>query len=214
MAERAIVFVDGNNFYHGLKLAGVVDQLRLDHRKIAEKLMNGRTWVGTRYYVGQVSQVWNTQLYADQRSFLASLRATDKRISVHLGRLERRTVKSDAANELLQYLGKLRTPIDPVVRGALFAIAHKHKTTQVMVEKAVDVMLAVDLVVMAQQDAFDTAYILSADGDFTHAAQFVRGLGKKVFAVAATSGAQLAAVVNSFIRVDAAWFDDCYKGRA
>lgn len=79
VAERAIVFVDGNNFYHGLKLAGVVDQLQLDHRKIAEKLMNGRTWIATRYYIGQVSQVGNLQLYADQRSFLASLQATDKR---------------------------------------------------------------------------------------------------------------------------------------
>ena len=96
MAERAILFVDGNNLYHGLKSTGVTSQALLDHRKIAE----------------------------------------------------------------------------------------------------------------------NAAYILSADGDFTHAAQFVRSLGKKVFAVAATSGAQLAAAVNSFIRVDAAWFDDCYKGTA
>lgn len=71
-------------------------------------------------------------------------------------------------------------------------------------------MLAVDLVVMAQQNAYDTAYILSADGDYTHAAQFVRSLGKKVFAVAASNGAQLAAVVNKFIRRDATWFVDCY----
>ena len=80
-----------------------------------------------------------------------------------------------------------------------------------MVEKAVDVMLAVDLVVMAQQDQYDTAYILSADGDYTHAAQFVRSLGKKVFAVAPTNGAQLAAAVNKFIHIDASWFTDCYK---
>jgi hypothetical protein len=52
---------------------------------------------------------------------------------------------------------------------------------------------------------------LSADGDYTHAVTFVRDSGKKVFAVSATSGAQLAAVVNAFIRVNKAWFVDCYK---
>jgi hypothetical protein len=55
------------------------------------------------------------------------------------------------------------------------------------------------------------AYVLSADGDYTHAVEFVRSLGKKVFAVAATPGAQLKNVVDAFIRVDVAWFNDCYK---
>jgi uncharacterized LabA/DUF88 family protein len=185
--------------------------LQLNHRRIAEKLAGPRTWVGTRYYIGKVNQAGNEELYASQRRFLASLRATDSRITVHLGRLEQRQTRSEAADELLRYLGTLTTRIDPAIYGQLISLAQKHKTTQVMVEKAVDVMLAVDLVVMAQRDEFDTAYILSADGDFTHAAQFVRSAGKKVFAVAATSGAQLAAVVNSFIRLDAGWFTDCYQ---
>lgn len=34
---------------------------------------------------------------------------------------------------------------------------------------------------------------------------------KKDFAVAPTSGTQLAAVVNKFIHLDLKWFDDCYK---
>ncbi len=79
-----------------------------------------------------------------------------------------------------------------------------------MVEKAVDVMLAVDLVVLAERDTFDTAYLLSADGDYTHAVRFARELGKKVFAVSASHGAQLAAVTNAFIRVDTTWLSDCF----
>ena len=213
MAERAVLLIDGNNWYHGLKTIGVQSPARLDYAKISQKLVGGaRVWAATRYYIGQVVQAGNTQLYADQRSFLAGLKATDQRISIHLGRLEMRREKSDAADELLKYLGGLKTRIDPAVRGALFALAQKHRSTTVMVEKAVDVMLAVDLVVLAQQNAYDVAYVLSADGDYTHAVQHVRTQhGKKVFAAAATSGAQLAAVVNAFIRVDVPWFTGLYK---
>jgi hypothetical protein len=117
-------------------------------------------WLGTRYYIGQVRQVGNTQLYADQRRFLASLRATDRRVSCHLGRIEPRTVKSQAA----------------AVFHDLLALARRHQRATVMVEKAVDVMLAVDMVVMAERDEFDAAYLLSADGDFTHAVGVVQGL--------------------------------------
>jgi uncharacterized LabA/DUF88 family protein len=78
-----------------------------------------------------------------------------------------------------------------------------------MVEKAVDVMVAVDMVVMAERDQIDAAYLLSADGDFTPAAQAVKAAGKKIYAVSPSHGAQLAAAVDAFIRLDAGWFADC-----
>jgi uncharacterized LabA/DUF88 family protein len=81
----------------------------------------------------------------------------------------------------------------------------------VFVEKAVDVMLAVDMVVMAERNAFTTAYLLSADGDYTPAVSAVRRLGKTVFAASLLPGAQLAAKVNSFIRLKKDWFADCYR---
>jgi len=208
--ERAAIFIDGNNWYHSLKAAQVQSQARLDYVKIAQKLVGPRTWEATRYYVGQVPQAGNAQSYADQRSFLARFQNADSRHSVHLGRLETRPVKSDAAHDLLQYLAAMPARIDPKVYQDLVALGQRHKKAFVMVEKAVDVMLAVDLVVMAERDQFDTAYVLSADGDFTHAVSVVRAHHKKVFAVSASNGAQLAAAVNTFIRVDASWFAGCY----
>jgi uncharacterized LabA/DUF88 family protein len=81
----------------------------------------------------------------------------------------------------------------------------------VWTEKAVDVQLAVDMVTMATRDEYDCAYLLSADGDFTGAVDYVRSLGKKVFAASPLHGAQIAKVVNTFIPLKAAWFDNgCY----
>ena len=81
MPDRAILFIDGNNWYHSLSELGVADLGRLNYAKISEKLVAPRTWIGTRYYIGQVQQKRNPRLYADQRRFLAHLKATDARIS-------------------------------------------------------------------------------------------------------------------------------------
>ena len=209
MPDRAFVFVDGNNWYHGLRSLGLTDLGQINYAKVSEKLIGPRNWVGTRYYVGQVRQTDNTKLYADQRRFLSQLQATDRRISVHLGRLESHSVDNDAAKELLSYLAGLPIRLPAAVYHDLVTLGRKHRTASVFVEKAVDVHLAVDLVAMAQRNEYDAAYVLSADGDFTPAVEQVRALGKKVYAASAQSGAQLAAAVNAFIRVDAQWVDAC-----
>ena len=164
MPDRAILFVDGSNWYHVLKGIGVASAGRLNYAKLSQKLVKPRTWIGTRYYIGRVRQVGNQRLYRDQRSFLAGLCNTDPRITVHMDRLEPRTVKNEAARELRQYLHSLSIQIDRQVFHDLMTIAGRYESTEIMVEKAVDVMLAVDLITMAERDEFDAAYILSADG--------------------------------------------------
>lgn len=213
MPDRAVLFVDGNNWYHGLCKAGVEHRASLDYRKISEKLLGPRTWIATRYYIGQINQKFNPTLYAQQRGFLASLESTDSRISVHLGRIEPRESVNEAAVELRNYLEHLVTPIEAGVFADLSQIARRHASTTTFVEKAVDVFLATDLVALAINDSYDAAYVLSADGDYTPAVEAVRKLGKRVYAASPLSGAQLARVVNSFIRLQAAWFDDCYRAK-
>ena len=210
MADRAVVFIDGNNWYHALREVGAVDLGRLDYGKISQKLLGPREWVGTRYYIGRVPQSGDPALYASQRRFLASLRATDSRISTHLGRLEERPVDDPAAKALGHYLANLQTRIDRRVYHELIQIARSHQNATALVEKAVDVMLAVDMVVMAERNEFDATYVLSADGDFTPAVTAVRAHQKKVYAASPAVGAQLASVVNTYIRLPRSWFDDCY----
>jgi uncharacterized LabA/DUF88 family protein len=210
--DRAIVFLDGNNWYHGLRdRLNLPDLLKLDYAAVSRKLVGPREWIGTRYYIGQVRQRGNMKLYANQRRFLASLTAADNRISYHLGRLERRKVPNEAAKELRRYLKQLDMRIDRRIFHELMALADKHWEVTVTVEKAVDVHLAVDMVTMAERDEYDAAYLLSADGDFTPAVKAVRSLGKNVYAATPLFGAELAAVVNAFIRLDSVWFADCYR---
>jgi uncharacterized LabA/DUF88 family protein len=179
--------------------------------KISQKLLGPRDWLGTRYYIGQINQKHSPSLYAQQRSFLAGLQNTDARISVHFGRIEPRTAANDAANELTAYLSGLSTTVDPRVLSDLTSIACRHSQATVFVEKAVDVLVAVDLVTLAINNAYDAAYLLSADGDFTPAVDVVRAMNKKVFAASCLSGAQLARSVSSFIHLSSAWFSDCYR---
>jgi len=209
MTARAVVFIDGNNWYHGLRSLGLTDLGRLDYAKISRKLVGrSRAWQATRYYVGQVNQAEAPDQYAAQRRFLSDLAAKDPRISYHLGRLETRVVQNVAADELLRMLNSLPVRIDIRVYKGLVALAQRHRRVVVKVEKAVDVQIAVDMVSLAQRDAYDAAYLLSADGDLTPAVSEVRSLGKKVFVASPNRGAQLAAAASAFIRVDAAWFED------
>jgi uncharacterized LabA/DUF88 family protein len=67
------------------------------------------------------------------------------------------------------------------------------------------------MVVMAERDELDSAYLLSADGDFTPAVKAVRCHGKKVYIASISYGAQLAAAANSFIRLPPDWFDTCRR---
>jgi uncharacterized LabA/DUF88 family protein len=210
MRERAVVFVDGNNWYHALKDAGVLGQGWLNYAKVSQKIVGPRDWTATRYYTGQVQQRGNTQLYADQRRYMSWLERRDKRISIHYGRLEDHRATSECAQELKRYLAHLPVRIDSGVYQELSLLASRHATAVVTVEKAVDVMIAVDLVRMADRDAYDAAYILSADGDYTPAVKAAQEAGKKVFAAALRPGAQLAAAVYKFIPLSPEWLTDCF----
>ena len=204
-----MVFIDGNNFYHRLREHGVDPWL--DYAKVSKKVIGARPWVASRYYVGQMPNTANyARSYAAQRKFIAYLRSRDARITCHFGRMEFRYPKNLAAIELMAFLDDSASPaISPEARRRLLDIAQRHASVETLAEKAVDVMLSVDLVEMAAKDAFDDAYILSADGDYTPAVAAVCAMGKQVLAASLPPSAQLAAAVNTFIPLKPSWFSDC-----
>jgi uncharacterized LabA/DUF88 family protein len=203
--ERAAIFIDGNNWYHSLKGAKVADMLGLDYARISQKLIGPRKWVGTRYYIGALKS--HHTKFDDQRRFLSLLQNDDPaRIAIRRGRIEDKTVENDLAKELLDFLRQRASSVPPALARDLDAMGRRHLRTTVLKEKAADVFLAVDLCRLAIEDAFDAAYLLSADGDYTPAVELVRARGKKVFAASPMQSGALSTVVNAYIPLTAAWF--------
>ena len=202
--------MDGNNWYHGLRDLGFTGLGWFNYAKVSAKLIQPpRQWIGTRYYVGQVQQRGDLSLYAEQRRYMTWLAGRDARITIHYGRLEERPVKDKAALELRRYLASLPVKINVKLYKDLSAIAALSKV-MVTVEKAVDVMLAVDMVAMAIRNEYELAYLLAADGDYTPAAEVVRSTGRKVIAAAPRAGAQLASKVDTYMRLRKGWFAGCF----
>jgi uncharacterized LabA/DUF88 family protein len=73
-----------------------------------------------------------------------------------------------------------------------------------MVEKGVDVKLAVDMVGFAVKDTYDTAVLISADGDFADAVQYVKDMGKHVEVAYPPTGKlqHLREICDRFIALD------------
>jgi uncharacterized LabA/DUF88 family protein len=82
----------------------------------------------------------------------------------------------------------------------------------VKVEKGVDVYLAVDMLKYAQANTYDTAILVSGDGDFASAVNAVMDLGKHVENAQFRSGQSqhLRDVCDVGIQLDADFLKDCF----
>lgn len=155
--ERVFVFIDGSNLYHGLKNhLGSGKAVPINVRKLCELLSGtGRRLVRILYYTAPVKQQENKESYRRQQTFLSKLRQISF-LDLRLGRLVKRSKE--------------------------FECEHCNKKTSFNFhnEKGVDVFIASDLLVHAFDDQYDTAILVSEDGDFVPAVQEVQRLSKKV----------------------------------
>ncbi|MFA6006482.1 MAG: NYN domain-containing protein [Candidatus Paceibacterota bacterium] len=160
LKNRALIFIDGNNFYYKLKditfgKIGLVSLLDFEYQKFAEHLIKNQVLVDMRYYIGAVkrqngqNREKSEKLYASQQKLLAKLQ--QQNIAVVLGNL----------------------------------IQHPDKSFH---EKGVDVRVAVEMIRFAINDSYDVAYLLSSDTDLVPAVEEVRSLHKKVVYVGVSKG--------------------------
>lgn len=182
MAQRAIFFIDGSNWYHSLRRQDIGAPGELDYAKISQKLAGTREWIETRYYIGAL-----------------------------LGRIEPRREPNPLATELHRWLDSGPAELGPGAHAWLRTRADAHSNVRTLKEKAVDIMLAVALIRLATDDRYDAAYVLSADGDFTPAVEAVRAGGKTVYGVSPDRSYALANSVNTYIHLQKEWFRDCYR---
>jgi len=139
--ERVNIFIDGSNFYHGLK--NHIGRTDMNFYEFAKLLCGGnRTLIRTYYYNAPYKKdKIDEEKYKSQQKFFSKLYSTPY-LKVRLGKL--------------------------VPRGNTF------------IEKGVDVFLAIDMLKYAYDDMYDTAILVSGDGDFAEAVEAVKERGKHV----------------------------------
>ena len=123
----------------------------LDYQKLAAKLAMNREVQAILYFTSPTDNQGEPENYAAQQRFFAALRRHN--IQLKLGHL--RKIEKDCP-----------------LCGRAFSLK---------VEKSVDVQLAIEIVLGAVQDAWDTLYIATCDSDMIPAIKYARSCGKKVF---------------------------------
>jgi uncharacterized LabA/DUF88 family protein len=139
MAQRVCIFIDGSNFYYGLKEN--IGKTNIDFHKLSQFLCAGRELVRTYYYNAPVNKEDDEEQYKSQQRFFEAIKRMPY-VQLRLGRLEHR----DGA----------------------------------VVEKGVDIYLAVDMLRYAYNNTYDVSILISSDGDFSEAVNAVKDLGKHV----------------------------------
>jgi len=170
--ERVCIFIDGSNFYHLLKSS--FGDVRIDFGKLAAMLVGERKLVRIYYYNVPVDPEEDPERYRRQQHFFAQLNRTDY-LEVRLGRLVKRWRKRcpKCSSDSAFVCNGCGTPLPAVFK----------------VEKGVDVRLAVNMLSLAAKNIYDTAILISGDGDFKDAVQAVKDLGKNVEGVFLPKGA-------------------------
>ena len=180
---RAVLFIDGNNWFHGLRRISV-DAYDLDYRKVAGELLKGRSLAEIRFYIGRVSG--DRDRIERQRERVASLESQG--VHVTWGRIQKNVIppeKNPALRKLRTILAEDGSRIPTDIRRQLEELGNMPVPDYV--EKKVDVAIAVDLVRMAYEDQYDVAYLLSADADYVTAVKEAQRVGKTVFGAKAAS---------------------------
>ena len=180
-----MVFIDGSNLYYALKAE--MGRASLDYEKFALALCGStRRLVHTHYYNVPLRQATNPDAYRGQQRFYAQLQRAPH-LSVHLGRLADRTRDEECPN-----------------------CGHRYEV-RFQAEKRVDVQLATHMLAHAFDDQYDTAVLVSQDGDFVPVVQEVRRLGKAVENAEFPSRlpSHLGSACSSVIRLESALLAPC-----
>ena len=145
--QRVSVYIDGFNLYHGLKASGLRQFYWLDLRRMSERLISGnQTLARVRYFTARLrSAPGNQRKRKRQNTYLEALETLPS-LEIHYG-------------HFISKGARCRTC------GATW-ITYEEKMT--------DVNIAVELLGDAQDDAFDTAIIVSGDSDLRGPVQAVR----------------------------------------
>ena len=145
--HRVMVYIDGFNLYYGLRASDLKQFYWLDLRQMAERLILGnQTLAGVRYFTARVRTTpGNPGKRERQNTYLEALETLPD-LEIHYGRFIPKEARCRSC-------------------GATWTTYE---------EKMTDVNISVELLGDAQDDAFDTAIVVSGDGDLSGPVRAVR----------------------------------------
>jgi len=127
--ERVKIFIDGSNFYHGLKTS--LNNTKFDFKKFADLLCGSKKrLVHIHYYNTPVSQQDHPEKYKSQQKFFSAIDHIPH-FTLHYGRLVKRDELATCPECKHEYTNQFRT------------------------EKGVDVSIATDMLVFAFDNQYD-----------------------------------------------------------
>ena len=146
---RVAIFIDGNNFYYGLrKIYGKNKSLKkFNFKRFADFLAGKGEIIGIFYYNAQLDREHNPEKYESQKEFFEKIKKIPN-FHLVLCKLLKRSIRG---TDKFYYI-----------------------------LKEDDINMAVDMVEWACDNKFDTAILVSGDGDFVPAVRSVKNKNKRV----------------------------------
>jgi uncharacterized LabA/DUF88 family protein len=168
--ERISIYLDGGNFYHLVIKKLGIEENNFDFNAFANLLVDGRAESESckRFYKGSVREKEgdsrSKELMSKQTKLFTTLNKNgwDIKISKLRTRVEELVVDS----RVFEYKKLKKIGLETI-------------HTERMREKGIDVKIAVDLLVGAFDNKYDTAIVVSSDSDLVPAIDWIRNRMKK-----------------------------------
>ncbi|MBI5347484.1 MAG: NYN domain-containing protein [Candidatus Aenigmarchaeota archaeon] len=173
----AIIFIDGNNFYHNVKNMRIKPS-RIDFKKLSEVVCSNFNvnWSRTRYYNSIPNVEDDKEIYWKHINFLEELGKLPK-FDIITRKIQRSSSKELLAEKrgIIANLGLCKN-CKPLVETNCYDCIGSVKLR----EKGIDVKIAVDMVEFAVKDKCNCIILVSGDADFIPALKLVEENKKSV----------------------------------
>lgn len=183
--KKAVIFIDGNNFYHNLKQMKIKPG-NIDFKKLVETISRyfKCELQEVRYYNSMPTLRDGKELYYSHLRFIDNLRNLSK-FTIHTRKLQSHSNKEllKEKHELIESMDLCDNCKSIVEENILDTISNVKKK-----EKGIDVMLAVDLVEYAIKSKADYLIVLSGDADFVPAMNLAKENNREVLSTSLAKG--------------------------
>jgi len=184
-SNNAIVFIDGNNFYHNINFMRIKAS-HIDFKKLSEAVCShfNVVWKGTRYYNSVPNLEDNKEIYWKHMKFLKEVEQLPN-FEVITRKLQKHSTKEilQEKNQLINSLG-LCNKCQPLVETNCNDCVGAFK----MREKGIDVKIAIDMVEFALKNKCDCIILVSGDADLIPALKVAEENKKIAYSVFLRSG--------------------------